>query len=429
MLVGPPALAAAILVGIVLRVAAALVIGADDVRMHEFGTIAHNVVDGHGYSYHAVGPDGRAQTDGQMGDQVLTGPRLPSAFVPPGYTAFVIAAVAPGGDRADVVRLLQLLNLLAAAATTVLVARLGRLLAGTAAGRAAAWVFALYPPFVYAATQVSAVNLYLPVLALVLLGLVSAARRTRLVHTLPAALALGALCLLRAEAMLLVPLAAAWLALARRRYRRGRAGVAAVLLVAGALVLPGAWIVRNNVVFSPPVLTVATSGGFNLWIGNHAGASGSQKDYTIPDPTRAAVEAVPATTDYEAQVDRLYLTEALRWMSDDPLGVLLLDAKKLLLMTTVDVHDERAYHPVYLGAWLLLLALGLGGLLTSRRSGPRRWLMYGLLAFTVAIPTLFFVLARHKLGVEFVLVLYAGAMVARLVRGRRGRRRAVTSTP
>lgn len=413
-LLGPHGLLAAVAVGLLLRLVAVALVDADGVNLHEFGTIGHNIVDGHGFSYHAVGPDGRILTDGSRGDaSLLTGPRLPSAFLPPAYTAVVAAAIAVTDSHAATVQLLQLLNLVVAAAATLVVHRLGSLLGGRPAGVGAAWVFALYPPLVFAATQASAVNLYLPVQLLAVLCLVEAAVRVGLRATATAGLALGALCLFRSEAVVLVPAAALWLLLTRRRLRRGRAVVAAGLLVAVAVAVPSVWIARNTAVFDRPVLTITTSGGFNLWIGNHDGATGSQKRYETPPETEAAVDAVPVTPAYEVDLDRVYLGEALRSAADDPAATLGRGAVKLAMMLGADPYDARSLHPAYLGSWAVLLALGLAGLVTVRGRRPVRRLLLGLLAVSLLVPVAFFALARHRLGAEVVLVVLAGAAVAR----------------
>lgn len=418
-LLGPHGLLAAVAVALLLRLAAVALVDADGVNLHEFGTIGHNIVDGHGFSYHAVGPDGRIETDGSRGDaSVLTGPRLPSAFLPPAYTAVVAAAIAVTGSHAATVQLLQLLNLVVVAAAVLVVHRLGSLLGGRPAGVGAAWVFALYPPLVFAATQASAVNLYLPLQLLAVLCLVEAAVRTGVRAAATAGLALGALCLFRSEAVVLVPAAALWLLLTRRGLRRGGALAAAGLLVAVAVAVPSAWIARNSTVFDRPVLTLTTSGGFNLWIGNHEGASGSQKWYETPPETEAAVRAVPVTPAYEVDLDRLYLGEAVRSAGDDPGATLARGAVKLGMMLGADPYDQRSFHPLYLGSWAALLALGVAGVVAVRGRRPVRRLLLGLLAVSLVVPVVFFALARHRLGVEVVLVVFAGAAVARFARPR-----------
>src|SRR6201999_2914871 len=124
----------------------------------------------------------------------------------PGYTVLVAGAVVVSDGHAGVVHLMQAVNILAAAAMAFLVFLLGQELAGPRAGRAAAWVFALSPPMVYAATQVSSANIYLPVGMLALVCLLRAARQPGYAWPLAGGATLGVLCLLRSEAVVLIAL-------------------------------------------------------------------------------------------------------------------------------------------------------------------------------------------------------------------------------
>jgi 4-amino-4-deoxy-L-arabinose transferase-like glycosyltransferase len=413
-LLGPRAVLYAVAAGLVLRLAADALVAADAVHLHEFGTIAHNIIDGHGYSYYAIGGGGQIESDGMAGDASdLSGRRLPSAFVPPGYTGLVTGALTIVQGHAEVVRLLQAVNLLAAAAMTVLTYLVGRELAGPPAGRAAAWIFALYPPMIYAATQVSSANVYLPVGMATLVLLARAAREPALWWTAAAGATLGVFCVFRSEAVVLIPAAALWLVVTRWRPARMRSLVAAGVLVIVAASLPGAWMVRNSVVFDRPVLTVATSGGFNLWIGNHDGATGSQKSYTVPTETSERIARLPVRDTYEVDVDKLYFEEALRSVAADPLGTAVRDVKKLAMVLTADFYDDRSRSAPYLLSSVTLLLLALAGMHALGRPGPEGWLLYGMAAFGVAMPTAFFVLARHRVGLDAVLIVFAGVWLAR----------------
>jgi hypothetical protein len=426
-LLGPRATLLALAFCVVLRVTACLFVGAQTVDLHEFGTIAHNLVSGHGYSFLADN-NGRLSGDAPRGDGAgLTGRPLPSAFVPPGYTVLVAVAIVAADGHAGVVHFMQIVNILAAVAMSLLVFLLGRELGGLSAGRAAMWVFALYPPLIYATTQVSSANVYLPVGLLALVCLLRAARQPGCVWPLAAGLTLGVLCLLRAEAVVLIVLSGIWLALMRRR--RGIAVGAVCLMVGVAAVLPVAWMVRSSVVFDRPVTTVATSGGFNLWIGNHEGATGSQKSYTVPADTSRRINTMPVTDAYEVDIDRLYLDEAVRSIATDPAGTVLLDVKKLGMALTADFYDPRSLNVVYLASWPLLVLLAAAGIRAARPQGEVAFLLYGMLAFNVLVPVVFFVLARHRLGIESVLVVFAGVGLAQLMDVRRRQRPAAQPDP
>jgi hypothetical protein len=230
------------------------------------------------------------------------------------------------------------------------------------------------------------------------------------------------LCLLRAEAVVLVPAAALWLVWASGRTPAGRrpAGRAASVAVflAAAAVLPGLWLVRNWVVLDTPVATVTTTGGKNLWVGNHPGATGSQKDFEISPEVEDEIVALPSGDDFEVRSDWVYLRAALDHMADDPLAVVARDLRKAGLLLGADVYDSRNLNPLYLGPYLALAVAGTVGAVGWWRRRPEgdpvRWLVAGYAGYAVAAPVVFFALARYRLPLEALLLIFAAYAVARL---------------
>ena len=405
-------LVAVVAVAIGVRVLAGVAFPAAETETYEFGWLARNIVDGRGYAYYADDPVGRL-TPEESGE---LGAPFPSAYMPPLYTFLTAGAVELGDTHEGTVWLVRLANLASAAAGVLVMHALARRLVGQPGARLAALGFALYPAIVYLATQVSAANLYvtleLGVLVLLLRASTSAAWR----HWLAAGAGLGLVCLLRAEAVALVPLAAAWLVWTARRHATPRRAVLAAVFLSVALAMPGVWLVRNSLALGTPVAAVTSSGGKNLWIGNHDGASGSQKDFTIPETIEDEIRALEPGDDFEARADAIYRREAIDSITGDPVGTALRDVKKAALLLGADVHDRRNLNPLYLGPYVIVLGLGAAGFVTWWRRRPAgdtvRWLIVGYVAFSVAVPTIFFALARYRLPVEMMLLVFAAAWVA-----------------
>lgn len=402
------ALMVALAVGVTLRLGAVIAVGTSETQLYEFGKIGKNVEAGRGYSFYSADEDGRVSVDEEQ-----SGRPLPSAFMPPAYTLTVAGALELTDSDEAAVRLLQLLNVVAAAAAIALVYALATTVAGPVAGALAALGMATYGAFVYQATQTSASNLYIPLELAALVLLLHAARSTRLAWVVGAAAALGAVCLLRSEGVALIVLGATWLAWTTRRSHRGRALARLALFVVVAAALPAAWTVRNTAELGSFAPAVTTSGGFNLWIGNHEGASGSQKSFAQEPPDlQERIERLPATDGYELQRDRLYLDAALEHITRDPLAAITRDIKKLALMATFDVHDERSLHPVNVLSWMALASFGLLGIFRRCITGNGRVVLLGYLAFALIVPGVFFALARFKLAIEFPLIVFASAFLA-----------------
>jgi 4-amino-4-deoxy-L-arabinose transferase-like glycosyltransferase len=400
-------------VAIGVRVLAGLAFTAADTDTYEFGWLARNIVDGRGYSYFADDAEGRL-TPGESDE---LGDPFPSAYMPPVYTYLTAGASQVADSHAGTVWLLRLANIAAAAAGVVLMHALARRLVGPRAAVLAALGFAVYPALVYASTQVSAANLYIPLELGVLLLLLRAARSASWSRWAFAGASVGLLCLVRAEAVALIPLAALWLAwTAGRQSRAGHRIGLTVLFVGVASAIPGAWVLRNSLALDGPVLTVVTTGGKNLWIGNHDGASGSQKDFDIPASIEDEIRDLDAGDDFEVRADAIYRREAVESMTGDPLGTAWRDLKKVGLLLGADVYDKRNLNPLYLGPYLVIAAAGTAGFVGWWRRRPKGdtvgWLVLGYAVFSVAVPAVFFALARYRLPVEMLLLVFSAAWLS-----------------
>jgi 4-amino-4-deoxy-L-arabinose transferase-like glycosyltransferase len=295
------------------------------------------------------------------------------------------------------------------------------------AGLLAGLLVAGYPTLVYSATQVSASNLYLP-LEVALLGLLlrTAGGLTR-TRTVLLGLGLGLLALLRAEAVVLIPLLAIWLWRCARAtsVRQKAVHVASMVLIAA--LLPVGWMVNSSLRLGAPVTSISTTAGFNLWIGNHEGASGSQKQTFLGGAGAAqgerveeTIERLPTTDDYELLRDDVYMAEALGYMRAHPFETLARNVKKLGLVVVGDVYDPRA---TLLTAGLNVLVLGVGiwGALGTRLRRHAWVLLLGYAATAVAVCFVFFTLERYTLPLKLVLMVFVAVRLAGVLSALGGR--------
>lgn len=318
------------------------------------------------------------------------------------------------------------------AASCVLLMQATRRFAGERAGVAAGILLAAYAPAVFfdGLIQKASVDLFLVTLLLALCGQFLVRRHWAWLAG--AGVALGALTLNRENARLLVPIIAGWILLAFRSSPVGRR-----LTWAGAFVLAGALVVvpvglRNRAIGGEFLISTSQLGP-NLYIGNHAGASGSY-DPLLPGRANASVERTDATwlaeraagrTLTPGEVSDYWVGQALAFLRDHPLDWLALVGRKLLLTINADeISDSESIEAYALGSrilrslrWLdfgMLLAVGILGACVTRE----RWPAIGLIAasavaFALSV-AIFFVFDRYRYPlVPFVLV-FAGAGIARL---------------
>ena len=405
-----PALGAILVLALVVRLWAVAVVG-DRTLAYEFATITENLLAGHGYDFYTV------EADGSVSEAVPPGEStLPSAYMPPAYPLFLWALTSVVGTEAGGIIVIEVVQALLGALGCWLMAMIGRDLFDEGTGLLAALGFALYPVLAFTPSQISAAALYV-VLFLLFLWLLSRAVRTgRLEDATLAGLVGGLNVLARAEFVLVLPLALAWIVVARAPNAWRMAGLAAVC--AAAVLAP--WTVRNALVVDKAT-PLTTSGGWNLWVAQMPGAVGTHVAYTVPVPApvpevERAVAAVPVTDTYEAEVDAVYGQAAREQITANPLRSVRLGARKLWLFWGHFGGDDIAYpgasSPLFWGPWLLLLPPFVVGLWQSVRSSPRRHaFLYAYLAVQSAVAAVFFVIPRYRLAVIPVMLLFAAYAV------------------
>lgn len=326
--------------------------------------------------------------------------------------------VDPDG-RALVVRALQLAL---GAGTCALVAHAAWRGAGRGAGWCAGLLLALCGPLVHHEAQVLPEGPQAFLLAAALALAVRAEARAGAAAWAPAGLALGLAAALRPTAL---AAAAALVALLLRRALAGDRGAArsAGWLVAGVLAAVAPFTVRNAVVAGEPVL-LSASGGFNFWVGNHAGARGTFSappgyDFDQDPVGRGLAEAGAGRALSPTEASAWWRERALDDLARAPLAGLARIGRKLALLAhpgeipqTGASFAEARSRSLALRApvdarWLWLLALA-GPLFGLRGRAPAGRIALVLAGGYLLGVALFFVTGRLRAPALPLLAALAG---------------------
>jgi Tfp pilus assembly protein PilF len=328
------------------------------------------------------------------------------------------------GSDVTVVRVCQAVL---GAGSAVLLAAAGGRFFSPRVGIAAGVTLALYAPavFVDATLQKSVVDVFLLTGLLWLLG-------TTLDGTPPGrrwigiGALLGALCLTRENALILVAALGVWLWLERRE-RRDWLRQAALAAAGVALVLAPVAL-RNGIVGGEWHLTTSQFGP-NFYIGNNADADGAYRPLRYGrgdaaferDDATALAEAAAGHDLTPAGVSRYWVGRTLDDIAAAPgrwLG--LLGRKAALTFNAVEVIDTESQYahaehslPLAATGWLThfgllvpLAAVGVAVTWPQRRRLLSLYLMLGLYAASVIA---FYVFARYRYPLAPFLVLFAAA--------------------
>jgi 4-amino-4-deoxy-L-arabinose transferase-like glycosyltransferase len=354
----------------------------------------------------------------------------------PYLMAIVYALTGP-----EVVHIL-VVQIAASCATVLVVRRLGERLFGPATGTIAAWAMALYAPAIYYSGKPEKACLSALGLALLFAAVLRLLERTSLAGWCGAGALLGAVALMRANVLALVPALLAGLAFGPFA-PKGRARLAAAgALVAGVVLALGPVLVRNVLVGGDWVLTTSQAGA-NLYIGNNP--DNRKGSYMVLPFVRPApeferedfhrhAEMASGRTLRPSEASAYYVREVVRWGLRDPAAFLRLQGVKTrAFLHAYEIPDNWSLEFVSRFSPVLRLPLlrygivvplaVLGALLLLRRGAPPAVHWFLLLTFLYTASTLaFFIFSRYRYPIVFALVLLAaqGAVeLARLLRERR----------
>jgi tetratricopeptide (TPR) repeat protein len=242
---------------------------------------------------------------------------------------------------------------------------------------------------------------------------------------------IGALSLTRENALVFVPLVTGWMWWRLRPTPAARAPQIAVMLAGvGIVLLPTG--LRNWKAGGEFQLTTAQFGP-NFYIGNNARADGTyvplrfgrgSPEYERSDATEIAERALgrPASP---GEVSSYWTTRALHDIRTRPADWLALEARKLRLLLnateTIDTESQESHEDYSPLLWLLghvanfgvlapLAALGVWLTWSDRR---RLWLLYGMIVVYALSVLAFYVVARYRLPLVPLLIVFAAAAIVR----------------
>jgi Flp pilus assembly protein TadD len=351
------------------------------------------------------------------------------------YVLAIVYSLA--GHDVAIVRTLQAI---AGAVSCVLLGLAGRRFFNAAAGLIGAGLLAVYPAAIFFDGLVQKSSLDLLLITSLLASLGAFVARSRTVWLAVAGATLGAFILNRENAAVLYPVLAVWIWMySRPRPRTTRTARIGVFTAAIAVVLLPVGI-RNQIAGGEFVLTTSQL-GTNFYIGNHANAGGSYESliegrgdaaYERADATGLAEQAVGRSLS-PREVSRYWVGRAWSDIHADPWRWLRLLGRKLLLTLnaaepvdteSIDAHAEHSL-VLRLTGWLdfgVILPLGVLGAWLTRESWRRHAVLYAMFTALVVSVAAFYVLARYRLPLVPIVLLFAGAGVS--VAGRAGVRRA-----
>ena len=342
-------------------------------------------------------------------------------FRPPGYGHFLAAVYSVAGHDLRAPRVAQALL---GALSVILLGLIGASLWDTRVGCVAAALGAVFGPSIYFEGELVSASLELFLALLAVWTLIEAEKRRRTAWFTAAGIALTLGAVTRPTVLPFAAVAVAWL-LARRVPAR-----AVAVFAATALSLPIACTLRNAVVAHDPVF-IASQGGINFYIGNHAGADGTTPNVpglgsgvtaTYDAPFREASRLAGRTLK-ASEVSSFWFARGAEFWRADPVGAAWLFVKKIAMVWNrrelPNTQDQAFFAPfnswIFRGPWHLTFAVVAPFALVAAWFERRRAVALLLFAATLTVVTAaFFVCDRFRLPLVVAIIPLAAAAVTRV---------------
>lgn len=340
----------------------------------------------------------------------------PTAAWPPGYPVTLGAVFKLFGEGNWTA---YGFNVALAVLTVAVVYWIGLAAFGRPTAIVGAFAVALWPGQVYFASLTLSEPLFtlLFTTGVLLIVLAPKASRGRGPQLVSLGIVTGLAALTRGQALVLLPLALLAWRFEAHRWRPAIGWVMLAALATGVVLAP--WVARNQRELGSPVI-IATNLGPNVWIGNHADATGRMQ---IPESEPPLPERGDMTQpEFEVAADRLALRKGLGYAFTHPVDELRLAGSKVRAMYESDATAldwNSGYHPGFYdspseerwlrgaanGFWFVALALAGLGLIASRERAAGMLAVLMLLWTAGHLP--FFGDARFHYPIVFAVALLA----------------------
>jgi len=177
------------------------------------------------------------------------------------------------------------------------------------------------------------------------------------------------------------------------------------------------WLIRNYMVFHKPVFR--TMYGYNLWRGNHPGASGTARinpesiseSSLDPEYQKFIDENHPKT---ELAIDKFYQDEAMKFIREDPMRYVWLTGKRIIYFLVIDPTHPLTRNALYIGGYLFVVIFGIwGGIISKKRKQLERiYILAPAISMIFYVPVI--VLPRYRLILIWILLILSSVALTNI---------------
>ena len=270
-------------------------------------------------------------------------------------------------------------------------------------------IFSLFPLHIYACAQISSIILQSFLMITFFYFFLKTMKKNNFYNICFLSLASGLLILLRGEFIALFLLSILYLALFIKINLKS---ILIIILLTFVVISP--YLMRNIIVLD--TITITKSIGFNLWKGNNPQTDVEGKNYiygSIFDQEdldlREQINKVPEDKYYEINLDKVFLSEGIKNINNDPIKYFSLYLKKILSFLFIDLNSSNPYyyHPLHYLPVLFISITSIIGIILSKKNSYQINFLILFFIVNIAIVSVFFILPRYKLAIIPLQIIFS----------------------
>ena len=270
-------------------------------------------------------------------------------------------------------------------------------------------IFSLFPLHIYACAQISSIILQSFLMITFFYFILKTMKKNNFYNICFLSLASGLLILLRGEFIALFLLSILYLALFIKVNLKS---ILIIILLTFVVISP--YLMRNIIVLD--TITITKSIGFNLWKGNNPQTDVEGKNYiygSIFDQEdldlREQINKVPEDKYYEINLDKVFLSEGIKNINNDPIKYFGLYLKKILSFLFIDLNSSNPYyyHPLHYLPVLFISITSIIGIILSKKNSYQINFLILFFIVNIAIVSVFFILPRYKLAIIPLQIIFS----------------------
>ena len=270
-------------------------------------------------------------------------------------------------------------------------------------------IFSLFPLHIYACAQISSIILQSFLMITFFYFFLKTMKKNNFYNICFLSLASGLLILLRGEFIALFLLSILYLALFIKINLKS---ILIIILLTFVVISP--YLMRNIIVLD--TITITKSIGFNLWKGNNQQTDVEGKNYiygSIFDQEdldlREQINKVPEDKYYEINLDKVFLSEGIKNINNDPIKYFGLYLKKILSFLFIDLNSSNPYyyHPLHYLPVLFISITSIIGIILSKKNSYQINFLILFFIVNIAIVSVFFILPRYKLAIIPLQIIFS----------------------